>query len=269
MSVIDALVATAAPLFDPHGRRVVADLSAPAHRTVRRRFICVQPSIDYGRIHSRISRHLDCVGAIAPMEFRARVERILSKIADDERCAALTNAVAVPFFLPRTLGSASADMGAALEARYLPALERSFTEAFPGRTFVNHHKPSLAGKLSVAPGSRHDRLLAAMDTDVVVGVVFVSLTEFSIPAAIEQMADLPPGILLSGGVDLSAALVGSPDLLLRTDGYPPLIWLAGLQTEPTTAGFYFEAYGYDLTFNRRVHFSMAAEYWACALTVTG
>ncbi|XLM23265.1 hypothetical protein MKD33_18855, partial [Chromobacterium piscinae] len=59
-----------------------------------------------------------------------------------------------------------------------------------------------------------------------------------------------------------AAFIGSPDLLLRRDGYPPLLWLSGLDGEKEGVGYHFEAYGYDLTFNRRVHQNMAAEYWA-------
>jgi hypothetical protein len=34
-------------------------------------------------------------------------------------------------------------------------------------------------------------------------------------------------------------------------------------------GYHFEAYGHNLTFNRRPHFGQAAEYWASGLVVLG
>ena len=254
-------------LFDDYGRRTAPKLTAAAHSAVRRRFICNQPLIDYAAIHDRITRQFDCPGAISVDVFKHRAETILQELRADERCANLVNAVAVPFFLPQTPQATSRDLGAQLEHVYLPAVGLSFHEAFPNRAFVNHHKASLTGKLAIASGSRHEQLLHSMEAGVVVGYVFISLTEYSIPAAIEQLSELPPHVLLSGGADLSAAIVGSPDLLLRTDGYPPLIWLAALRTEAETAGYHYEAYGYDLNFNRRVHLNQAAEYWASALTV--
>lgn len=269
MISLDATVAPATRLFDLHGRRAAANLTAAAHRAVRRRFICNQPTIDYVAIHGRISRHLDCPDAISVAEFQTRAEAILDKLRANERCADIVNAVAVPFFLPHTPEAACSDPGVDLEETYLPAVDRAFREMFPNRVFVNQYKHGLAGKLSVAARSRHDRLLRSMQNSAVVGIVFVSLTEFSIPAAMEQLVELPPNVFLTGGADLSAAFIGCPDLLLRTDGYPPLIWMAGLAADSPTAAFHFEAYGYDLNFNRRVHLDMAAEYWACALTVLG
>jgi hypothetical protein len=256
-------------LFDRSGRRIVRNLASAAHGAVRGRFICNQPAIDYAAIHDRISRYLDCPGAISAAAFEDRAEAILRRLRADQSCADITNAVSVPFFLPQTPHALGRDQGVYLEHIYLPAIDRSFRDALPGRDFVNHHKAALAGKLRVAPGSRHEQLLREMQDRVAVGYLFVSLTEFSIPAAAEQLQQLPAQFLLAGGADLSAAILGSPDLLLRADGYPPLIWLAGLDAEVETAGYHFEAYGYDLTFNRRTHFNQAAEYWACALTVLG
>jgi hypothetical protein len=39
--------------------------------------------------------------------------------------------------------------------------------------------------------------------------------------------------------------------------------------ESAKAGYHFEAYGYNLTFNRRVHFDQVAESWASGLVVLG
>ena len=44
-------------------------------------------------------------------------------------------------------------------------------------------------------------------------------------------------------------------------------WLAGLQGEKPGIGYHFEAYGYNLTFNRRPHLDQTAEYWWSGVTV--
>ncbi|WP_173428535.1 EAL domain-containing protein, partial [Chromobacterium subtsugae] len=111
----------------------------------------------------------------------------------------------------------------------------------------------LSGLLTPAEGARHDRLIEAMRQGPVVGFYFPCLLEYSVPAAIEQLETLPAPFLLAGGYDSCAAFIGSPDLLLRKAGYPPLLWLSGLEAERDGVGYHFEAYGYDLTFNRRVH----------------
>jgi hypothetical protein len=103
----------------------------------------------------------------------------------------------------------------------------------------------------------------------VVGRYFPCLTEYSVPACLERMFSLPEKFLLAGGADTSAALVGSPGLLLNEGGYPPKLWLAGLKTGADTMGYLYEAYGYNLTFNQRPHLNQASPQWAGALVVLG
>ncbi|HEX8979001.1 MAG TPA: hypothetical protein VF811_04770 [Parasulfuritortus sp.] len=255
-----------APYFDAHGRCLPAELKAGVHRNTRRYFIVNQPAIDYAAIYRRSAKHLGSAQGPSEAEFEWRASAILRELRDDPATAPLLNGVGVPFLLPR---EAHTDVGEALQDVYLQAVSASFSEAFPHYAFTNHHQAGLAGKLSVVSGSRHDRLVEAMAHGPVVGYFFPCLTEYSVPAAIEQMASLPDKFLLAGGYDTSAALVGSPDLLLRTDGYPPLLWLAALQGESEQLGYHYEAYGYNLTFNRRPHFGRVAEYWSSGLVVLG
>lgn len=263
------LTAERPAFFDEHGRCVPRNLTAPAHHRVRRRFQCHQPQIDFTAIHARLSQHLDCPGALTGESFQRRAEAILANLANDSSCAAITHSVAVPFFLPMLPNAQSRDIGTDLEHIYIPAVGRSYEAAFPQYSFTQHDKSGLSRKVSVAAGSRHERLLERLETGGVVGYLFLSLTEYSLPAAIEQVSQLPEPFLLAGGHDLCAALIGSPELLLRKDGYPPLMWMAGLAGEGNAACYHFEAYGYNLTFNRRVHLGLAAEYWASALVVLG
>lgn len=252
--------------FDEHGRCLPHEATqAACHRRTRRYFLLVQPAIDYAAIHQRIVGQLGDAGVDAA-EFERRVRAVLARLDDDEINRGILNGSYVPFLLP---AASYGDIGEALESHYLPAVAAAFSQALPSYTFTNHHKAGLAGKLKVAEGSRHHDLIDAMAKGPVVGVYFPCMLEYSVPAAIEQMASLPADFLLAGGYDTAAAFIGSPDLLLRKDGYPPLLWLSGLDSEKEGVGYHFEAYGYDLTFNRRVHQGMAAEYWASGLVVLG
>ena len=253
-------------LFDNYGRCIPSSLEAAAHKQSRRYFSVVQPIINYDEIYERFNQAFNICENISCDEFKYRAEAILDSLRIDEEYQNITHGVAVPFILPKAEYD---DIGEALQNIYLPAVDKSFHLKFPNYSFVNHCKDSLSGKFRVANGSRHDRLLKAMSSDIVVGYYFPCLLEYSVPAAIEQMKSLDDRFLLAGGFDTSAAFIGTPDLLLRTDGYPPLLWLSGLVSDTDVAGYHFEAYGYGLTFNRRAHLKHVAEYWASGLIVIG
>lgn len=256
-------------LFDENGRCIPEGLSAPAHARTRRRFICLQPEIDYPAIHARLSKYLDADGAISVADFQARAEAIIAGLKADPAVANVAKAVTVPFFLPKIADVNGRDMGKLVQDTYVKAVEKAFTDTYPNYAFYTHHTESLAGVLNVQPGSRHQVLLDAVAKDVVVGVFLVAFQEFSVPASIEATAKLPEQFLLAGGIDTCAAFIACPGLLERADGYPPLMFFGALTGETPTVAYHLEAYGYNLTFNRRVHFGHAAEYWANGLVVLG
>lgn len=262
----NALAVGVSTFFDEYGRCVPFGVKAAVHGDTRRYFVFSQPKVEYGEIHARITKHLRVADSISVSEFETRAETVLEDLRNDPKTKNITEGVRVPFFLPK---AAYQNYGEAIGKNYLEAVRGSFCDLFPEYSFVNHHKSELAGKLSIAPESRHEQLVDAMRQSHVVGYYFPCLMEYSVPAAIEQMKNLPKKFLLAGGFDTSAAFIGSPDLLLRTDGYPPLLWLAALLGEKEGVGYHFEAYGYNLTFNRRAHLGQAAESWASALVVLG
>lgn len=259
-------VTTENGLFDTYGRLIPRNFTHGTFAKSRRYFSITQPEIDYEKIYTRLAKHLNVGDSVSKEEFEARAEKILTKLRGDANVSQILNGVRVPFMLPV---EASADIGTLLENKYLPAVQSAFTETFPEKNFSNHHKGGLAGKLAIALGSRHEKLLKAQQTQVLVGYYFPCVTEYSVPAAIESIAQLPDQFLLAGGVDTAAAMIAAPDLLLRKDGYPPVLWLSALDTEKNGAGYHFEAYGYHLTFNRRVHLDQPAESWASGLVVLG
>lgn len=262
----DAVAAGQGGRFDEHGRCVPAAGVGPVPAVTRHWFVVDQPEVDYAAVHARAAAHLGTQNLPSADEFARRAEAILARLGGRPETADILRGVAVPFLLPK---ASHGDMGLALENRYLGAVRAAFEATVAGYGFVNHVKTGLSGQLAIQPGSRHERLVEAMAKDAVVGYYFPCLNEYSIPAALAQMQSLPDEFLLAGGYDTCAALIGNPSLLLRESGYPPLLWLAALSGDRADAGLHFEAYGPNLTFNRRVHFGQPAEYWTSGLVVLG
>jgi hypothetical protein len=253
-------------MFDENGRCVPdTNFTSPVHTQTRRYFQIEQSELDYQASYERLDEAFGVANAISVEEFQARVETILNKLSESEESGIL-NGVMVPFILPK---AAYGDIGQALESDYLPAVEKAFLSIFPDYSFTNYSPKSLDKQLRVADGSRHEHLLNQMQQEVVVGVYFPCLLEYSVSAAIEQTTKLPEQFMLAGGFDSAAAFISMPNLLYREEAYPPLLWLSGLESVEENVGYHFEAYGYDLTFNRRVHLGQVAEYWASGLTVIG
>jgi len=252
--------------FDKYGRCIPTSLVAAVHNDSRRYFSIVQPQVDYHEIYHRLNNSFNFSDQLSVGDFQQRAEAILHQICDEDKHKKLTAGVGVPFILPQAEYN---DIGEAFQDIYLNAVEKSFQQMFPAHSFDNYYKDSLVGKLSITSGVHQEYLMQAMKKGVVVGYYFPCLLEYSVPAAIERMESLPDNFILAGGFDTAAAFIGSPNLLTRADGYPPLLWLSGFSCEDAGAGFHFEAYGYDLTFNRRMHLGKVAEYWASGLILLG
>ena len=252
--------------FDQYGRCLPRNIKGAAHEESRRYFKLAEQELDYEKIYSRLNTNFSIKDAVSVQDFKLRVEAILQKVSNNPELQPMLNGVFVPFILPKADYN---DIGTAMEDIYLPAVGQSFNDAFPDYDFTNHSPVSLKQQFTIEQTGRHQHLIDTMKTDVVVGVYFPCLLEYSVPAARERMASLPDECLLAGGYDTAAAFVAAPNLLLREDGYPPLLWLSGLESDSENAEFHFEAYGYDLTFNRRAHNDHVAEYWASGLTLLG
>jgi hypothetical protein len=144
-------------LFDEYGRCLPSpEVSSDVHPVIRR----------------RLTQHLAGGDSITAEEFETRTEAILSDLQGDPATANITNGVRVPFFVPQATYS---DIGEEMDSTYLEAVKRSYEAVLPNYEFVNHNQGGLAGKLSVAPGSRHERLLTSVERDAVVGWYFPSL----------------------------------------------------------------------------------------------
>jgi hypothetical protein len=253
-----------AALFDVSGRRIPSPDLGAAVNPASPRYALAQPAIDYSVIHSRISEHLPGAGEVSRAQFEERSGCLLDALKRTEGARELSEGVHVPFVIGK---ARHADYGQALEEIYLPAVGRSWKACYPKYEFKNELKGGLAGKVAAAAGSRHDRLLTAMAAGPVVGVYFpLALSGFSVEAALRQMADLPDGFVLSGGADVSAALVACPELVMKVDGYAPQLDLSALEAAAPRYAYHFAPYGYNLTFNGRYHNGLASDYCTSGLT---
>lgn len=249
--------------FDEFGRCLPFNLKAEVNQKSRRYFLCNRPEIDYHAIHTRVNCYLGKT-SISAEEFEVQANALLQRIKDNDECLTLSQGVGVPILLPK---AEYLDIGQALSDIYLPAVAKSFQSKFPEYSFVNHVQNSLVNAFQVHSESRHQELLAAMRQRDVVAYFFPCLSEYTVPAALERMNSLPSFFHLAGGFDTALALIACPDLLIRKDAYSPLLWLAALKGVRADAGYYFEAYGYNLTFNYRPHFNKVSECWSSSLII--
>lgn len=249
-------------LFDRYGRCSAEDLTADVHRKSRRYFRINQPEVDLKEIYGRITQFVP--GDYPPcVVFEKDIGEMLNSIRSNPMVEGIMRGVYVPFILPRTV---VLDEGQALEEHYLGYLIKSFKNKFPHYDFKDHHITPLSGCFKAVIGSRHEKLVNMLSSQHVTGIYFPTFTEFSIKAAVERIQDLPDNFILAGPIDTTIALIAAPKLLQNKKEYSPLLWLPGLTTKEDDC-YCFEAYGYDLTFIRRVHFNKASEFSTCGISV--
>jgi hypothetical protein len=251
-------------LFDKFGRCIPTVSNYPVHIETRRYFKFTPPEVTLESAYNNLNQAFNIEEQISFEAFTSKIGLLTAQLENSGQLSSSLNGIAIPFILPK--GKVT-DIGKSMSGFYLNALQKVYEKHYPNYTFVNHCVDDIAGTLFVSNNSRHDKLLTEMETGAVVGLYFPCLMEYSVPAAKEQIKLLPESCLLAGGFDTCAALIAAPDLLQREDGYPPMLWLSGLETNNAEQGYYFEAYGYNLTFNQRPHFNQAAEYWASGMTI--
>ncbi|WP_286239986.1 hypothetical protein [Neptuniibacter halophilus] len=248
-------------LFDPNGRCIPGPVKAKVQPKVRRYFRCEQPEYSLQDIYERSARFIGEL-TLTEAEFEQQVTRLMSDLKGDPQLVDLLSGPVIPFILPK---HAREDIGTLLQQKYLPAVASAFGHAYPDYEFVDHNKTPLAGRLRPAANTGHQELLQRQADRDLVGLYCPAMDGYSLGAAREQISLLPQHFSLAGAADTCAALVACPGLLMREDGYTPLLWFGALETDDPNEGFHLEAYGYNLNFNRRMHLGNADEYWANGL----
>ena len=262
---------SAPSLFDSQGRLVPADGDRVYSQVDRGYFCLTQPALDLSDRIFRATAFLwpersEARGATAEVVDKLNESR--EAIRGDSQLAGLLHGVHVPFVLPQSTENFAEEFDRTL----LPAVERSFRDAYPDRDFRNFCSRGLAGNSSINGSSRWGRVPASRTDSYVCGWYFpTAFSGYAIPDQRTIMSRLPDQLLLSGPSEVAAALVSSPELLYKTDGkYGKLLALSSV--EPTAAEenfffWFFESYGWDLDFNSRSYLGAVSEYYSGGLTV--
>jgi hypothetical protein len=251
-------------MFDVSGRRIPPSAIAGPVNPACDRYGLAQPAIDHSVIHRRISEHIPGVGALTADEFATRAAAILENLRRGEATRELASGTHVPFMLPQ---GPIGDLSQALEDVYLPAVGASWKARYPKYDFKNELRGGLASRLTVAAGSRYETMMQAMERGPVVGIYFpLALSGYSVDAALSQMSELPSGAVLSGPIDVAAALIGVPELIMKEEGYAPQLDLSAIEGPAARYAYHFAPYGYNLTFNGRYHNGLASDYCSSGLT---
>jgi hypothetical protein len=257
--------------FGEHGRLVPLDGERVFSARDRRYFRIDQPVLDAAAVHARATEHLGAHGALLELDaFRARCDQLRASLLASPATAGLFDGVHVPFLLPARAATAADDLRGEVLGPLLDAVGRSFHQAYPKFDFRNHCTEGAEERWTVREETRYRTLLAARAQGPVAGWYFpTAMTGYAIPDQRAAVADLAPGLVLSGPLEVCAALVGTPGLLNQREAYPNLLALAAIEPSDGRFFHFFEAYGWNLTFNRRSMIGPASEYVAGGLTFFG
>ncbi len=262
-------------LFDEHGRRLPFKGMRVFNNVSRRYYLLNQPDIDFDTVLGRFSEHAKVDKIISSRTFESVCLDLMQSVKEDESIKDIFNGVHVPFVCPKTYDNM--DLGEEFEKQSLAAVGNSFTKAFPQYHFKTTVQGGLPLKtnLRLAEKSRYEYFLQARRQGVVVGWYFpTALQEYDIASQRSQMDTLPmpETLVLSGGFDVAAALVGSPNLLMNKQTYPPVLCLSAFQHADERLMLCFKAYGQHLEFwclsqMLSPSTTQVSEQWAGGLTL--
>ena len=198
-------------------------------------------------------------------EFEQKITSIKNNIKKDKKIENILNGISVPFIIPKLDDE---DIGLNIEKTFFPALKNSFKNEFNEFNLINHLKDGIKNQINFWKESRYDLIINKLKKQNLTGILFPALNEFSFPAALETVSKLPDNMILAGGYEIMASIIGMPGLLRKDVGYPPLLWFSSLKNiDDNNICYQIEPYGYNLTLNRRAHLNDAAEYWWHSIVV--
>lgn len=238
-------------LFDGRGRRIPFPGMRVFNKVPAGYYRLRQPEFRFDAVLERTRTHAGLAEPVSERAFEAACLDLKRTASADPSTRGLFDGVHVPFVCPPASGAA--DLGSEFETRFLPAVGRSFLAAYPRQHFnaTLQAGSRLADGVRVAEGSRYGRFVEARGRGVVAGWYFpAALQEYDIASQRAQTASLPlpERLVLSGGFDAAAALIGSPELLVNAEAYPPVLCLSAFAHKDERLALCFKAYGLSLEF---------------------
>jgi len=265
--------------FNEIGRRIPGEGMRLFGKEPSNYYKLTQPKLDYQKILDRCKRFNVSPAGLTVVDFKSRAEALVDKLNANPAYANLLKGVHIPFVFQR-IGS-EADLGSNLENTLLSNLQESFTACYPEAHFkaVLQSNSKLPGNITLDKDSRYQGFIDASQGAAVVGWYFPqALQEYDVRSQREQMASLPElkgaNICLSGGMDISAALIGSPDLLISDEHYTPIVCLSAYVHADPRLVLLLKAYGPHMEFWCMTNMltkdaTQVSEQWAGGITVFG
>lgn len=261
--------------FNTDGRRIPSKNSRIFSEQQKKYYRLNQPTLDYSQILNNSIRFGGVDVQADAVKFKAACEKLKEEVINNEDFSNLFNGVHIPFICKRV--ESGSDLGKDLENVELPGLQRSFNERFPNSHFkaVLQSNSKLSGSISLDPRSRYASFLEKSQKNTVFGWYFPqALQEFDVESQREQMELLPKfdNICLSGGIDISAALIGSPEILISEHFYTPILCISAYVHSDPRLVLLLKSYGPHMEFwcmtqMLTKNITQVSEQWAGGLTI--
>lgn len=252
-------------LFDRHGCRIPPKDFGFAFCDPDMKFHFIKSELVLDEPYGRHCEYFGDPGITLP-NFQSRADELMDKLGKNKPIANLASGVCLPIILGKL--PKKFNYGKLLEQKFLAAVENAYIKQFPDRTFTNHRKGELAGKVRIAHKS-HERLIARLKKGPEVALYFPNpLQGFSVLASREQMSDLPKEIYLCGGVDTCTAMAMYAHVLAR-DWHTPGLDMAALQWRSADYSLPFRAFDNDLYFGDGASLAYAHNDYSAGLLFVG
>jgi hypothetical protein len=263
--------------FSNLGRRISFEGIRVFNQTPSDYYKLNQPELDFEKILGRLKEQRMAPPSIMAENFKTASQSLLNTIKADKNYQNLLHGVHVPFLFSDT--HILADLGGAVKSHLLPSVQKSFNDMYPESHFkaVLQGNSELHGHIQLAQGSRYESFVKASRKGYIVGWYFPQvLQEFDVDSQRRQMTSLPEmktaQICLSGAMDICAAVVGSPQLLISDKFYTPTLCMSAYEHDDPRMVLLLKAYGPHLEFwcmsqMLTKNTTQVSEQWSGGLTI--
>jgi len=185
-------------------------------------------------------------------KFRDTLDLVARRFSGSSAFGNLFRGVHVPFIVP-ALDRAKTDVSFNTVQRFLPKLERSFKKRYADSHFkaIVQGASELDGNLVIDDRSRYNELFDEASQSDLIGWYFPqALQQFDTDSQVRQIDELPSerGVCVSGPMEILAANIGKPDLLINENGYAPILTMPSVRHIDEKLILALKSYGPHLEF---------------------
>lgn len=238
--------------FDANGRCIPGAESRVFSEKDDGYYIIEPLHLDYEKILQRLKEAGFAPPTFDVNVFREQAASLISIVREDENYKHILNGVCVPFVYQDL--NEDKDLGEKLQKYLLPAVKKSFSEHYPESHFkaVLQGDTALEGQIRLDVDSNQDQFVQSIRKPTV-GLYFPqALQGFDVHSQRMHMKTLPElngaRRCLSGGVDICAALAGTPNLLISEKSYSPILCMSAYVHNDPRLVLIMKSYGPHLEF---------------------